>query len=59
MTTFAVYRHQGDPKEWVFWMFARGKSAAQVKNSVVWRSRGRVARGDVRVVEQAIPQIAD
>lgn len=45
---FLVYRREGDC--WVFWMNARGKSARQIRQSVVWNSQGKITRDDVNVV---------
>lgn len=54
LATFLVYRLiEG---EWKFWMFARGKSPSQVRQSIVWRNKNRIPRHAIRVIEGSIPE---
>ena len=55
--TYWVYRLTDDG-EWVFWMFARGKSAKHVKHSVWWRSK-QVPKDRIGAVCEPIPKYND
>jgi hypothetical protein len=41
--TFTVFRN-GE-----FWMYARGKSAKQMKRAIWWRNNGKVSKDDIKV----------
>lgn len=54
MKTFSVYKVVDGKK--IFWMNARGTSAAQLKNSIWWRNKGKIPKSSI-IVESIMSNI--
>jgi len=47
LKSFKVYKLVDG--QWVFWMNARGVSAAQLRHTVWWRNKGKVPKERIKV----------